>query len=62
MNELSVERWTLEGEDRRLEIPRRLRKTYRFADGVRVMVWAYDLVVWIYPDGKKVKSEVKGDA
>jgi hypothetical protein len=60
MNESSAEHWTLEGEDRRLEIPRRLRKTYRFADGV--MVWAYDLVVWIYPDGKKVKSEVKGDA
>ena len=27
-----------------------------------VMVWAYDLVVWIYPDGEKVKSEFSGGA
>lgn len=39
---------------------RKLKRTYRFADGVRVMVWAYDLVVWVYPDGQQVASEGKG--
>ena len=62
MNESNAEGWTLEADGGRMEVPRGLRKTYRFADGVRVMVWAYDLVVWIYPDGKKVRSEFSGDA
>jgi len=39
------------------ERPSKLRRTYRFADGVRVMVWAYDLVVWVYPDGQQIASE-----
>ena len=33
------------------------RRTYRFSDGVRVLVWGHDAVVWIYPDGRQVRSE-----
>lgn len=44
------------------EAPRGLRRTYRFADGVRVMVWAYDQVVWVYPDGRRVKSQTLENA
>ena len=42
------------------EGPRGLRRTYRFADGVRVMVWAYDVVVWTYPNGWQIHSEEMG--
>ncbi len=37
--------------------PRNQRRTYRFTDGVRVQVWGHDAVVWIYPDGRQVRSE-----
>ena len=46
--------------DRGEEIPRGLNLTYRFPDGVRVMVWAYNLVVWVYPDSRQVHSEKVG--
>ena len=39
------------------ERPRSMRRTYRFPDGVRVIVQAYDVVVWVYTDGHQVKSK-----
>ena len=53
--------WQQEPGGDPMEIPRALRRTYRFPDGVRVMVWAYDLVVWVYPDGRQVQSVKMGD-
>ena len=41
--------------------PRNQRRTYRFADGVRVLVWGHDAVVWVYPDGRQVRSEGSED-
>ena len=42
------------------EPARDFRRTYRFADGVRVMVCTYDTVVWIYPDGRRIQSRRLG--
>ena len=41
--------------------PRNQRRTYRFPDGVRVLVWGHDAVVWVYPDGRQVQSEGSKD-
>jgi hypothetical protein len=42
------------------EPARGFRRTYRFADGVRVRVCARDTVVWIYPDGRRIRSRTLG--
>ena len=47
--------------DRTRTKPRTQRRTYRFSDGVRVLVWGHDAVVWIYPDGRQVRSEGSED-
>ena len=64
MNVRNTGEWAIRqgtfSEDRGEEIPRGLKRTYCFPDGVRVMVWAYDLVVWVYLDGRQVHNEKVG--
>lgn len=52
----AIQQGTFSG-DRGEKTPRGLKRTYRFLDGVRVMVWAYDLIVWVYRNGRQVHSE-----